>query len=117
MGLAIAGTILSHKFINNVLEEKIHCFDVALAERPPLLTDNPARGIRLPKHERREMHFLQDAAAAYAALRCAMHSQSQRPLDFLVGTGARYGEACLACWCATCTGTRTACMFLHPGSR
>lgn len=92
VGRPIAGTVLSHKFINNVLDVLGQCFDVALAERPPLLNDNPARGIRLPKHDRREMHFLQDAAA-YAALRCAMHDNFRELLDFLVGTGARYGEA------------------------
>lgn len=88
----IAGTFLSHKFINNVLDVLGQCFDVALTERPPLLNDNPARGIRLPKHDRRDMHFLNDAAA-YAALRAAMHDHFQVLLDFLVGTGARYGEA------------------------
>ena len=92
VGRPIAGTVLSHKFINNVLDVLGQCFDVALSERPPLLTDNPARGIRLPKHDRRDMHFLNDAAA-YAALRTAMHSHFQVLLDFLVGTGARYGEA------------------------
>jgi hypothetical protein len=49
VGRPITGTILSHKFINNVLDVLGQCFDVALAERPPLLSDNPARGIRLPK--------------------------------------------------------------------
>jgi integrase len=38
------------------------------------------------------MHFLNDAAA-YAALRSAMHDHFGPLLDFLVGTGARYGEA------------------------
>jgi hypothetical protein len=38
------------------------------------------------------MHFLKDAAA-YAALRGAMQCHFQPLLDFLVGTGARYGEA------------------------
>jgi integrase len=91
-GRFTAGTVLSHKFINNVLDVLGQCFEVALAERPPLLNDNPARGIRLPKHDRREMHFLEDAAA-YAVLRDAMHPHFQKLMDFLVGTGSRYGEA------------------------
>jgi hypothetical protein len=37
------------------------------------------------------MHFLQDEQA-YLALRCQLHAHFQPVLDFLVGTGARYGE-------------------------
>jgi hypothetical protein len=59
-----------------------------LDERPPLLDINPARGIRLPKQDRREMHFLNNAAA-YAALWEAMHPHFRPLLDFL--TPLRWG--------------------------
>lgn len=86
------GTVLSYAYIKKVLTVLGQCFDLAIQERPPLLDVNPARGIRLPKQDRREMHFLDDAAA-YAALHCAVHPHFRPLLDFLVGTGARYGEA------------------------
>jgi len=86
------GTVLSYAYIEKVLTVLGQCFQLAIEERPPLLDVNPARGIRLPKQDRREMHFLDDAAA-YAALRDAMHEHFRPLLDFLVGTGARYGEA------------------------
>jgi integrase len=85
------GTPLSYKFIKNVLVVLGQCFELALEERSPLLDIDPARGIRLPKQDRREMFFLNDAAAY--ALREAMHPHFRPLLDFLVGTGARYGEA------------------------
>ena len=88
----IAGSLLSMKFVDNVLTVLAQCFDLAVVERPALLEVNPAKEIRLPKHDRREMHFLDDAAA-YAALRGTMTAHFQPLLDFLVGTGARYGEA------------------------
>jgi len=92
VGRPVTGSPLSMKFVDNVLTVLGQCFDLAVTERPALLEVNPAKEIRLPKHDRREMHFLEDAAA-YAALRGAMTGQFQALLDFLVGTGARYGEA------------------------
>jgi hypothetical protein len=91
-GRPIAGSLLSMKFVDNVLTVLGQCFDLAVLERPALLEINPAKEIRLPKHDRREMFFLNDAAA-YAALRGAMNAHFHALLDFLVGTGARYGEA------------------------
>jgi integrase len=91
-GRPIAGSLLSMKFVDNVLTVLGQCFDLAVKERPALLEVNPAKEIQLPKHDRREMFFLDDAAA-YAALRGAMNAHFQPLLDFLVGTGARYGEA------------------------
>jgi integrase len=92
MGRLRPGTVLSYAYIKKVLTVLGQCFQLAIEERPPLRDVNPARGIRLPKQDRREMHFLDDAAA-YAALRDAMHEHFRRLLDLLVGTGARYGEA------------------------
>lgn len=91
-GNPMAGTRLSLKFISNVLTVLGQTFDVAIQARPALLEVNPAREIRLPKQDRREMHFLEDEKA-YLALRCAMNAHFQPLLDFLVGTGARFGEA------------------------
>jgi hypothetical protein len=94
VGRPVTGSLISMKFVDNVLTVLGQCFDLAVTERPALLEVNPAKEIRLPKHHCREMHFLEDAAA-YAALRCAMHTHFQALLDFLVGTGARYAaEVC-----------------------
>jgi hypothetical protein len=87
-GRPTAGTVLSIKFMKNVLTVLAQCFDVAIQARPALLEVNPAREIRLPKQDRRELHFLEDDEA-YLALRCHMHAHFQPVLDFLVGTGAR----------------------------
>ena len=92
VGRPIAGSVLSIKFIKNVKAVLSQCFDFAIEQRPAPIEVNPARGIRLPKQDRREMHFLQDEQA-YLALRCQLHAHFQPVLDFLVGTGARYGEA------------------------
>lgn len=92
VGLPMAGKLLSIKFIKNVLIVLANAFDLALQARPVLLTINPAREIRLPKQDRREMFFLEDATA-YLALREAMEEHFRPLLDFLVGTGARFGEA------------------------
>jgi hypothetical protein len=70
------------KFVDNVLTVLAQCFDLAVVERPALLEVNPAE-IRLPKHDRREM-FLLDDAAAYAAFRGAMNAHFHALLDFLV---------------------------------
>ena len=87
------GTVLSIKFIRNVLNVLAAAFDVALRERPAaLLHINPARDIKLPKSDRREMFFLENGAA-YEQLREAMSEHFRPLLDFLVGTGARFGEA------------------------
>ncbi|WP_341925228.1 site-specific integrase [Nocardioides psychrotolerans] len=83
---------LSIKFIRNVHTVLKQVLQFAVDERPALLEINPAREIRLPKQDRREMFFLQDAAA-YVALRAAMDDHFRPLLDFLVGTGARFGEA------------------------
>jgi integrase len=92
VGQPIAGSVLSIKFIKNVKAVLSQCFDFAIEQRPVPIEVNPARGIRLPRQDRREMHFLQDEQA-YLELRCRMHAHFQPVLDFLVGTGARYGEA------------------------
>lgn len=92
VGRPVSGSLLSLKLVRNVLAALGQCFDLAVTERPALLEVNPAKDIRLPKQDRRDMHFLEDAAAC-AALRSAMHEQFRPLLDFLVGTGARYGEA------------------------
>lgn len=92
VGRPVAGSVLSIKFIKNVKAVLSQCFDFAIEQRPAPIEVNPARGIRLPKQDRREMHFLQDEQA-YLALRCRLHAHFQPVLDFLVGTGARYGEA------------------------
>ena len=91
-GKPMPGKPLSLTFIDNVLTVLGQCFDLAVQERPALLEINPARQIRLPKQDRREMHFLPDEAV-YFSLRSAMAAHFQPLLDFLVGTGARYGEA------------------------
>lgn len=94
-GRPMRGKLLSIKFIKNVLTVLAQAFDLAIQERPAALIEvNPAREIRLPKQDRREMHFLDDDRA-YLALRCAIHAHFQPLLDFLVGTGAgaRCGEA------------------------
>jgi integrase len=70
----------------------VAAFQVAVDERPALLEVNPAREIRFPKQDRREMFFLQDARA-YSDLRAAIEAHFRPLLDFLVGTGARFGEA------------------------
>jgi hypothetical protein len=57
-GRPIAGSLLSMKFVDNVLTVLGQCFDLAVLERPALLEINPAKEIRLPKHDRREMFFL-----------------------------------------------------------
>lgn len=92
VGRPMKGRLLSIKFIKNVMTVLGQCFDYAIEQRPAPIEVNPARGIRLPKQDRREMHFLQDEAA-YLALRREIQSHFQPLLDFLVGTGARYGEA------------------------
>jgi hypothetical protein len=79
-GRPIAGALLSMKFVDNVLTVLGQCFDLAVTERPALLEVNPAKEIRLPKHDRREMHFLDDAAT-YATLRGAMTVHFQPLLD------------------------------------
>lgn len=62
-------------------------------ERPAALMQvNPAKEIRLPKQDRREMFFLEDGAA-YEHLREEIHEHFRPLLDFLAGTGARFGEA------------------------
>lgn len=87
------GTVLSIKFITNALTVLAQAFDVALQARPAaLLQVNPARELRLPKQDRREMFFLEDGAT-YDRLRSAIHEHFRPLLDFLVGTGARFGEA------------------------
>jgi integrase len=88
----IAGKPLTLKFIQNVLVVLGQVFELALEERPALLEINPARHITLPKQDRREMHFLEDERA-YLSLRDATEEHFWPLLDFLVGTGARYGEA------------------------
>ena len=88
----IEGAVLSLTFIDNVLTVLGQCFDLAVRERPALLEVNPARDIRLSKQDRREMHFLEDEQA-YLALRTAIDEPYRPLLDFLVGTGARHGEA------------------------
>jgi integrase len=85
-------THLGIKTIRNILDALAQVFDFAVEDRSVEFDVNPARGIRLPKHDHREMHFLQDAAA-YLALRNAIGDHFGPLLDFLVGTGARYGEA------------------------
>jgi integrase len=92
VGRPITGSMISIKFVDNVLTVLGQCFDLAVAERPALLEINPAKEIRLPKHDPGTCTFLDDAAA-YAALRGAMHCHFHALLDFLVVTGARYGEA------------------------
>jgi integrase len=92
VGRPVRGSLLSIKFIKNVMTVLAQCFDFAIAQRPAPIEVNPARGIRLPKQDRREMHFVQDADA-YHELRDHMHAHFRPLLDFLVGTGARYGEA------------------------
>lgn len=84
------GTLLSIKFISNVLTVLAACFDSVQDEIPG--HTNPARRVCLPKQDRREMFFLVDAAA-YARLRMSIEPHFRPLLDFLVGTGARYGEA------------------------
>ena len=87
------GTKLSIKFIKNVLNVLAECLDVALRQRPAaLLLVNPARDIKLPKTDRQEMFFL-ESGAVYDQLREAMNDHFRPLLDFLVGTGARFGEA------------------------
>jgi hypothetical protein len=112
MGRLRPGTLISYGYIGNVLTVLGQCFDVAMQERPPLLDLNPATGIRLPKQDRREMFFL-DNAAAYAALRCAMHAHFRPLLDFLVGTGARYGEAARPARAPPASGRRPS-LRRHP---
>jgi hypothetical protein len=48
-GRPIAGSLLSMKFVDNVLTVLGQCFDLAVVERPALLEINPAKEIRLPK--------------------------------------------------------------------
>ena len=91
-GNPIKDSRLSLKFIKNVYTVLGQVFDVALQERPIIIEVNPAREIRLPKQDRREMHFLENAAA-YQLLLTAMNEHFRPLLDFLVGTGARFGEA------------------------
>ncbi len=91
-GRPIKDSKLSIKFIKNVHTVLGQAFQLAVEERPALLEVNPAREIRLPKQDRREMFFLQDATA-YADLREAIEAHFRPLLDFLVGTGARFGEA------------------------
>jgi len=81
VGRPIAGSVLSIKFIRNVLAVLGQCFDFAIEQRPAPIEVNPARGIRLPKQDRREMHFLQDEQA-YLELRYQMHAHFQPVLDF-----------------------------------
>ena len=83
---------LSHKYIRNVHTVLKQALQLAVDQRPALLEINPAREIRLPKTDRREMFFLHDASA-YFDLRQAMDEHFRPLLDFLVGTGARFGEA------------------------
>jgi integrase len=90
--MPIKDTRLSLKFIKNVHTVLAQVFDVALQERPVLIEVNPAREIRLPKQDRREMYFLENAAA-YDLLDSAMHEHFRPLLAFLGGTGARFGEA------------------------
>lgn len=81
---------LSIKFILNVGSALKQAFDEALAEG--LVAANPALDLNLPKQDRREMLFLDDGAA-YADLRKETHVHFRPLLDFLVGTGVRFGEA------------------------
>jgi integrase len=92
VGAAVKDSHLAIKSIKNNLTVLAQAFDLAIQARPALLEVNPAREIRLPKQDRREMFFLDDEKA-YLELRCAMPAHFQPLLDFLVGTGARFGEA------------------------
>lgn len=67
----IEGTVLSLTSIDNVLTVLGQCFDLAVRERPALLEVNPARDIRLPRQDRRKMHFLEDEQG-YRTLRTAI---------------------------------------------
>jgi integrase len=91
-GRPIKGKLLAIKFIKNVFTVLKQTFDFALSQRPVLIQANPASGISLPKQDRREMFFLEDGAT-YDLLRAVMHEHFRPVLDFLVGTGARFGEA------------------------
>jgi hypothetical protein len=51
VGRPITGSMISIKFVDNVLTVLGQCFDLAVAERPALLEINPAKEIRLPKHD------------------------------------------------------------------
>jgi integrase len=85
------GKQVSIKFVQNVLVLLGQCFDTAVKERPALQV-NPAPDIGLPKQDRREMHVLEDRAD-YGRLRRGMNVHFVPLLDFLVGTGVRWGEA------------------------
>jgi hypothetical protein len=103
MGRLRPGTVLSYAYIKKVLTVLGQCFQLAIEERPPLLEVNPAPGIRLPKQDRREMDFL-DEAAAYAALRDAMHEHFRPCRTSWSAPGPATGRP-PDCWCATCTWT------------
>lgn len=88
----IPGSKLSVKFVKNVQTFLAQVFQMAVDERPSLLEVNPAHNVKLPKQDQREMQFLEDASA-YLDLRTHMPEHFRPVLDFLVGTGARFGEA------------------------
>lgn len=88
----VEGSRLSYKTILNALHVLGQVFDVAVRERPALMDVNWAREIRLPKQDRREMHFLEDGST-FERLLEATHEFFRPLLTFLVGTGARFGEA------------------------
>jgi hypothetical protein len=54
VGNPMVGTVLSVKFIKNVITVLAQTFDMAIQARPALLEVNPARHIQLPKTDARE---------------------------------------------------------------
>jgi integrase len=92
VGRPIGDSKLSIEFIHNVKTVLAQVFQTAVESRPAYLEVNPAKDIRLPKQDRREMYFLDDAEA-YLQLRNAVDEHFHALLDFLVGTGGRFGEA------------------------
>lgn len=85
---AMAGTGSSGKTIANKHGLLSAALNVAVADE--LIASNPAAGTRLPRTERAEMVFL--TAAEFRQLRAGFTDHWHPLLDFMVTSGARFGE-------------------------
>lgn len=90
-GTPMVGTHLSSSTVTNVKNTLQQALQLAIDEGY-IDGDNAARRVTVQKSPAREMLFLEGADDA-AALRDAIHPHFAPLVDFLVGTGVRFGEA------------------------
>jgi integrase len=83
-----AGSV-SSKTLHNV--HAILSAAMGLAVELKLRTDNPCKGVRLPRMQAEEMIFL--THGEYSLLRSKIRAHYQTFVDCIAGTGMRWGEA------------------------